>query len=57
MSDTDSIEQTREALLAVIREKSQAEKTNPTSLEALARAFHLVATARPKDPESTVMVW
>lgn len=60
MIDHDSIEETREAMLDLIRAK--AEKgieagSNAQTTELLARAFHLVATARAKDPESTVHVW
>lgn len=48
MSDTDSIEETREVLLALIRSKAEG-SNNATQVETLARAFALAAGAREKE--------
>ena len=48
MDDTDSIEETREVLLALIRDKA-AGSNNATQVETLARAFALTAGAKEKE--------
>lgn len=53
MDDTDSIEETREALLDLIRKKADG-PINHAGTEQLARAFALVATARPGDSSTIV---